>query len=143
MSGYETLDQIIRQHYNLSQHTPIVVSYRLASAKLDAQEGMWLLHRVSLEMAFADSFLADQNRSNPPTMMMRWWKVVKGMLTGIANDVVGHIAQEEAPPIFWDVRMDLLNYPEHANTHGPTGERIENGMMFWEGVANERFAAEG
>lgn len=64
-------------------------------------------------------------------------------LTGIANDVVGHIAQEEAPPIFWDVRMDLLNYPEHANTHGPTGERIENGMMFWEGVANERFVAEG
>ncbi|KAF2563110.1 hypothetical protein F2Q70_00016764 [Brassica cretica] len=78
---------------------------------------MRLLHRVSLEMAFADSFLADQN--------------------------LGHIAQEEAPPIFWDVRMDLLNYPEHANTHGPTGERIENGMMFWEGVANERFAAEG
>lgn len=30
------------------------------------EEGMLLFHRVSLEMAYADNFLANRNRSNPP-----------------------------------------------------------------------------
>ena len=50
------------------------------------------------------------------------------------------ITQAQAPSVFWDVGMDLLNYPTHGPTVGITGERVENTMHFWEDVANEGFA---
>lgn len=49
----------------------------------------------------------------------------------------GYITQEDAPPIYWDVGMDLITYPEHATAQRPTAEEIENGMRFWATVANE------
>ncbi|XP_033139774.1 uncharacterized protein LOC117133063 [Brassica rapa] len=50
------------------------------------------------------------------------------------------ITQAQAPSVFWDVGMDLLNYPTHGPTEGITGEGVENTMRFWQDVANEGFA---
>ncbi|KAH0871998.1 hypothetical protein HID58_069360 [Brassica napus] len=46
------------------------------------EEGMLHFHRVSLEMAYADNFLANRNRSNPP------YGAAKGLGLAATVDVV-------------------------------------------------------
>ncbi|CDY66388.1 BnaCnng50680D [Brassica napus] len=117
------------------------------------EEAMLLFHRVSLEMANADSYRANRNRNTTPVR-----EIIEldddddeVMMEGTVEDVVQgiiertsvmpeQITQAQAPSVFWDVGMDLLNYPTHGPTVGITGEGVENTMRFWEDVANEGFA---
>ncbi|CAN7097838.1 unnamed protein product [Brassica rapa subsp. narinosa] len=117
------------------------------------EEAMLLFHRVSLEMAHADCYRANRNHNTAPVreiieldndddeVMMEGTleDVVQG-ITGRTSVMPEQITQAQAPSVFWDVGMDLLNYPTHGPTEGITGEGVENTMRFWQDVANEGFA---
>nr|VDC80673.1 unnamed protein product [Brassica rapa] len=120
------------------------------------EEGMLLFHRVSLEMSFADNFLVNRNRRTPPPREIIELdddddEMGEGsqptMRTagegGAANAPRGRNAQAEAPPIFWDVGMNVVDYTARRGSPLPTEARVENGMMFWEGLANEEEALAG
>ncbi|CAH8367293.1 unnamed protein product [Eruca vesicaria subsp. sativa] len=104
--------------------------------------------KFSLEMAYAYNFLANQDCNTPPfreiielennddEVMVH--ETLKNVVRVGAGDIVpDYISQADAPPVFWDVGMDLMNYTTHGNNRGPAGEAIQNGMRFWEEVANE------
>ncbi|CAN6886077.1 unnamed protein product [Brassica oleracea] len=117
------------------------------------EEAMLLFHRVSLEMANSDSYHANRNRNTTPVreiielnddddeaMMEETLEDVIKRITERTSVMPEQITQAQSPSVFWDVGMDLLNYPTHGPTVGITGERVENTMRFWEDVANEGFA---
>ncbi|KAF3494643.1 hypothetical protein DY000_02056949 [Brassica cretica] len=60
-----------------------------------------------------------------------------------ANAPSGRNAQAEAPPIFWDVGMNVVDYTARRDSPLPSEARVENGMMFWEGLANEEVTLAG
>ncbi|CAN7017433.1 unnamed protein product [Brassica rapa subsp. trilocularis] len=120
------------------------------------EEGMLLFHRVSLEMSFADNFLVNRNRRTPPPreiieldddddeMGEGSQPTMRTAGEGAAaNAPRGRNAQAEAPPIFWDVGMNVVDYTARRGSPLPTEARVENGMMFWEGLANEEEALAG
>ncbi|KAL0662121.1 hypothetical protein Bca4012_098958 [Brassica carinata] len=53
------------------------------------------------------------------------------------------VTRAEAMPVFWDVGMNIAGYPPTCTQPSRGGEGIEDGMLFWEGVANARFGEEG
>ncbi|KAH0922621.1 hypothetical protein HID58_022639 [Brassica napus] len=174
--SYDTIDQIIRQRYGLSQYTPLVISHRLPNWMLgpqgnrappmtisstavlswllhgrtwisnttyvldhtanensravyeslvfgnraaqtervmDAlfpQDSLRLFHRVSLEMAFADNFLANQHGGTQPVREIiklddddtemdegAQGNATPGV-TGLGNEGVGPVGQGNATP---------------------------------------------
>ncbi|CAN6896308.1 unnamed protein product [Brassica oleracea] len=94
------------------------------------EEGMLLFHRVSLEMSFADNFLVNRNRRTPPpreiieldddddemgdgtqpTVRTVRNAFIFAGVGAAANAPTGGSAQAEAPPIFWDVGMNVVDY---------------------------------
>ncbi|KAL0898289.1 hypothetical protein Bca101_082255 [Brassica carinata] len=110
---------------------------------LFTEDSMRLFHRVMLEMALADNFLSRQNRGGQP---MREIIVVDdndeemgevGGATGIANGVVGSVADGCAPPILWDVGIDVGTLSGQPIQQPVVPALVDADMSFWDGIANE------
>uniref|UniRef100_M4EM18 FBD domain-containing protein n=1 Tax=Brassica campestris TaxID=3711 RepID=M4EM18_BRACM len=54
----------------------------------------------------------------------------------------GQIAQEEAPPIFWDAGINVGDYTTQGTSPLPPEERADNQVMLSDGLANEQLAVE-
>ncbi|KAG2330168.1 hypothetical protein Bca52824_001348 [Brassica carinata] len=218
--SYETVDMILRQRYGLGHQTPLVISYRLPSWRLEPhankippttifvhgcagvaeyeflsrtnfsiggtsylfdytanensraayeslvfgdraaqtervmnaifiEDGIRLFHRVLLEMDFADKFLASQNRTSQPVreiielddddevMGEVNQATVNHGTSGGANLLVGPESQGAAPPILWDVGIDVGTFPVQPTGQTPNAEGGDDGMAFWAGIAND------
>ncbi|CAN6933694.1 unnamed protein product [Brassica oleracea] len=116
------------------------------------QDSLRLFHRVSLEMAFADNFVATQHGGTQPVREIielddndtemdegAQGNVTPGV-TGLGTEVVGPVGQGDAPPILWDVGMDITAMGEHRRAQPPPTEGLDDGMMFWARMASECLA---
>lgn len=64
-----------------------------------------------------------------------FWKV--GGATGIANGVVGSVADGCAPPILWDVGIDVGTLSGQPIQQPVVPALVDADMSFWDGIANE------
>ena len=53
---------------------------------------------------------------------------------GANNGVAELTAPQAAPPILWDVGMDMVNYQADASNIGSTANVLDTGLMSWAGV---------
>ncbi|KAF3595686.1 hypothetical protein DY000_02022812 [Brassica cretica] len=64
-------------------------------------------------------------------------------VTGLGNEVVGPVGRGEAPPVLWDVGMDMTAMEEHRRAQATPTEGLDDGMMFWARMATECLAGGG
>ncbi|KAG2267134.1 hypothetical protein Bca52824_074213 [Brassica carinata] len=107
------------------------------------EEEMVIFHRVSLEMAYGDSIIAQEPRVNQPVREIIELdddedEMVDGNqianVTGANNGVTELTPPQAAPPILWDVGMDMVNFQAHANNIGATANVLDTGLMCWAGL---------
>ena len=53
---------------------------------------------------------------------------------GANNGVTELTPPQAAPPILWDVGMDMVNFQAHANNIGATANVLDTGLMCWAGL---------
>ncbi|CAN7022837.1 unnamed protein product [Brassica rapa subsp. trilocularis] len=109
------------------------------------QDSLRLFHRVSLEMAFAYNFLANQHGGTQPVREIiklddddtemdegAQGNATPGV-TGFGTEVVGPVGQGDAPPILWDVGMDMPAMGEHRRAQRALGRYVaaELGRARW------------
>lgn len=68
--------------------------------------------------------------------------MVEGV-TGLGNEAIGPVVQGGAPPILWDVGMDMTTMGEHPRAQPPPTEGLDDGMMFWTHMSRECMAVGG
>ncbi|KAL0796733.1 hypothetical protein Bca101_068110 [Brassica carinata] len=121
------------------------------------EDSLRLFHRVSMEMSFADNFLANQQRGLQPVREIihlddddevmgeeAQGTVGNGQgVTGPGTEVVVPNGQGDAPPVLWDVGMDITTVGEQQTAQPPPSEVVDDGMMFWARMASECLALGG
>ncbi|CAN6910599.1 unnamed protein product [Brassica oleracea] len=118
------------------------------------EDALRLFHRVSCEMAYADRCLANEinhNRGSREIIVVdddddvMYEANPVNVEIGESSQAGGGgslqpsmvfsaaMTQSQAPPILWDVGMDLANHQSQSNPQN-VHSSLENDMRFWEGV---------
>ncbi|KAH0937089.1 hypothetical protein HID58_004550 [Brassica napus] len=118
------------------------------------EDALRLFHRVSCEMAYADQWLANQSNNNGGSreiivvdddddvmyeanpVNLEIGESSRGGGGGSLQPNMVYspaMTQSQAPPILWDVGMDLGNHQSPTNPQN-LHSTLENDMRFWEGV---------
>ncbi|KAL0722472.1 LOW QUALITY PROTEIN: hypothetical protein Bca4012_037071 [Brassica carinata] len=103
----------------------LLTSERVMNEIFGEQE-MLILHRVALEMEYADRVLRPQSS----TGVVQRMEIIQLDDDDEMPQPLARIPPADAPSVLWDVGLDLLDYPEFYNTQRD-GRLITADSAFW------------
>ncbi|KAJ4915960.1 Uncharacterized protein Rs2_01510 [Raphanus sativus] len=153
-------DEAARARYDgLVRGERLLTSLQVMTEIFGEQE-MLILHRVALEMSYADRVLGTQNSTgvvqgveiiqlddddDEMVEASQMARTPNGTLGGTRGAIVpfqpqplAEIPPAQAPSVFWDVGMDMLDYPEFYNAQRD-GRLVTADSAFWNEIIDENY----